>query len=123
MQIAAIAMLFNLLNPIKRVQLPLLLLTVGLGAAVMYLRRNQFPISKEDLDDKLEGLVRREFQRKIHHAKSLQIDVHDGVVTVSGPILLDEVDTLIASIRAVPGVKRVEDHLQAHPADTKTYMN
>lgn len=78
---------------------------------------------KDSSDELLEERVRQEFHRKIHHARSVQIEVHEGVVTVSGPILLDEVDTLIASIQAVPGVKRVEDHLQAHPADMKAYVN
>ena len=65
-------------------------------------------------DEILEERVREEFHREIRHAKSIEIQVHNGVVTVRGPILVDEVDKLISCIEAVPGVLRVEDHLQAH---------
>ncbi len=65
-------------------------------------------------DDLLEKRVRDEFHRKIRHATGIDIQVHEGVVTVRGPILVDEVDTLISCIQSVPGVQRVEDHLQAH---------
>jgi osmotically-inducible protein OsmY len=109
---------FTALNRLRTVSWPLALLTLGLSAAIMYRQRN----TNMSKDEKLEERIREEFQRKIHHAKSVQIEVHDGVVTVSGPILLDEVDTLISSIQAVPGVKRVEDHLQAHPAEKRAYI-
>jgi osmotically-inducible protein OsmY len=99
-----------------------LTLTMGLIAALTSRGRNK-PRLNPSSDEQLEERVREEFLRKIHHARSLQIDVLDGVVTVSGPILLDDVDTLISSIRKVPGVKRVEDHLQAHPAGKQTYLN
>lgn len=122
--------------------LPWLALGMGLGAALMYLidpkklrgimqksataqNTNENTVS----DEVLEERVRNEFHRKIHHAKSIQIEVQDGVVTVSGPILVDEVDRLISCIQKVPGVKRVEDHLQAHQTqqgfltgDGKTYL-
>ena len=71
-------------------------------------------------DDLLEERVRDEFHRKIRHATGIDIQVREGVVTVSGPILVDEVDTLISCIQAVPGVQRVEDHLQAH--QTQPYI-
>lgn len=80
-------------------------------------------------DQELKEQVRTEFHRRIHHAKGIRIEVQDGVVTLSGPILVDEVDKLISCIKAIPGVKRVEDHLQAHQikrgyvsAEGKTYL-
>lgn len=116
----------------KNVPLLWLALGAGIGAALTYWfhpRRNR-PLPQRQPQDAppnrlpapipdhiLEERVREEFSRKIQHARAIQIEVHDGVVKVSGPILIDEVDKLIYCIRAVPGVKRVEDHLQAHKID------
>src|SRR5262245_34727268 len=74
-----------------------LALGVGIGAAFMYLldpvRRSSLVTAfskqmKEQVNDAvLEERVRNEFHKRIHHARSIQIEVQEGVVTVSGPIL------------------------------------
>ncbi len=117
-------------NPFKATILPWVAVGVGIGAALMYLidparkrgrMTNNKPLNQPEVpDDILEERVRSEFHRKIRHAKGIDIQVREGVVTVSGPILVDEVDTLISCIQSVPGVQRVEDHLQAH--QTQPYI-
>ena len=65
-------------------------------------------------DDKLTSLVRSEFGRKIRHAKSIQSQVTSGVVTLTGPILKDEVQSLLDCVSQVPGVKGVVNQLEIH---------
>lgn len=38
----------------------------------------------------------------------------NGTVTLSGPILTNEVDGLLACVRGVPGVTRVENRVETH---------
>jgi len=114
-------------NGLKAGQWLWLALGVGIGAAAMYmfnpnrkggtLQHNTSPKPRPlpaVADHILEERVKQEFHRKIPNAKAIRIEVSEGIVKVSGPILVDEVDKLISCIQAVPGVQRVEDHLQAH---------
>lgn len=48
------------------------------------------------------------------HPGSIEVTAHNGWVTLSGPILADEVDGLLARVRSVPGVLSVENHLDVH---------
>jgi len=65
-------------------------------------------------DDKLTSRVRSEFGRKLRHARSIESKVIGGVVTLSGPVLKDEVESLIECVRQVPGVKNVVNELEIH---------
>jgi hypothetical protein len=65
-------------------------------------------------DVTLQQRVRSEFGRKIRHAKSIDVEVIDGVVTLRGPILNDEVDDILLTVNAVPGVKEVINELDVH---------
>lgn len=65
-------------------------------------------------DEKLTSRVRSEFGRKIRHARSISSEVTGGIVTLSGPILKDEVKALLDCVSHVPGVKEVVNHLDIH---------
>jgi hypothetical protein len=52
--------------------------------------------------------------RHVRNAHPIAIAAEEGVVTVDGPILADEVDGLLAAIRSVPGVMTVENELEVH---------
>ena len=69
---------------------------------------------KEQSDETLNQRVRSTFGRQIRHAKAIQTSVTYGIVTLSGPILADEVDKLIKCVKAIPGVQEVVNHLDIY---------
>ncbi|WP_374073329.1 BON domain-containing protein [Bdellovibrio bacteriovorus] len=69
----------------------------------------------EHVDDAtLAQRVRSEFGRKVRHARAVKVEVRDGVVTLSGPILKYEVRQLLKCVENVPGVQSVEDQLDKY---------
>jgi hypothetical protein len=69
-------------------------------------------------DRTLAERVRSHLGRCVSHPRAVAVTAENGVVTLSGPILGSEVDGLLACVRAVSGVSRVENRLEAHdPAD------
>lgn len=69
---------------------------------------------KEQNDETLNQRVRSTFGRQLRHAKAIQTSVTYGIVTLSGPILADEVDKLIKCVKAIPGVQQVVNHLDIY---------
>lgn len=65
-------------------------------------------------DDTLRGRVRAALGRVVTHPHSVRADVHDGVVTLRGPVLRAEVDGLVQTVRAVRGVYDVVNELEEH---------
>jgi hypothetical protein len=65
-------------------------------------------------DDVLRERVRARVGAVIGHASSIEVDIHDGFVTLSGPVLAHEVDRLLRRVAAVRGVTAVEDRLDVH---------
>jgi hypothetical protein len=58
--------------------------------------------------------VRSRLGRVVSHPRAIDVRVQDGRVTLSGPVLADEPDRVLACARAVPGVRDVEDRLDRH---------
>jgi len=58
--------------------------------------------------------VRAHLGRAVSHPGAVEVTAQDGRVTLSGPVLADEAPHLLSCVRAVPGVKGVEDRLQVH---------
>lgn len=50
----------------------------------------------------------------VSHPRSIEVRVAGGRVTLSGPVLADEVSGLIAGVNRVRGVRHVHDDLQVH---------
>jgi gas vesicle protein len=58
--------------------------------------------------------VRARIGRVVSHPHAVQVGARNGLVTLSGPILADEAGALFASVRRVPGVSGIDDHLVVH---------
>ena len=58
--------------------------------------------------------VRAEAGRFVSHSHALSVSAEGGHVTLSGPILAEEVRPLLRCVRAVPGVRAVSDRLSVH---------
>lgn len=72
-------------------------------------------ISEDAIQDEvLNARVRSKFGRIISHPKSLYVLAHDGIVTLSGPILKKEVSDLLKCVKKVSGVKQVINNLTVH---------
>jgi len=71
------------------------------------------------VDDEILMLrVRSVIGRKVSHLKALNIFVTNGEVSLSGPILKQEVPSLMKVVERVPGVTRVIDDLSKYdPAE------
>ena len=65
-------------------------------------------------DDLLRERVRARVGAVAGHASSIAIEVRDGRVTLTGPILTHDADRLIRRVGAVRGVKDVESRLELH---------
>jgi hypothetical protein len=46
--------------------------------------------------------------------RSVQVSVHEGHVTLTGPVLAAEVSPLLRSMRKIPGMVAIEDRLSAY---------
>lgn len=68
------------------------------------------PVSNEVL----EARVRAQLGRLVSHPHSITVSATDGRVTLSGPILADEVEHLLDRVAAIRGVKAVENALEIH---------
>jgi osmotically-inducible protein OsmY len=72
-------------------------------------------IQEEMVDDAtLVDRVRARMGRVISHPGAVEIMVRNGEVTLHGNVLADEFQTLINTVRAVPGVSHVNNQLLVH---------
>lgn len=65
-------------------------------------------------DRELTERVRSKLGRVVSHPHAIEVTVRDGNVTLSGPILMDEVQPLLSCVQRVDGVRNVEDRLSAY---------
>lgn len=65
-------------------------------------------------DEIIEGRVRSKLGFLVRHPSALTVQVAEGRVTLSGPVLSDEVQQLIGGVKAVRGVVGVENNLAVH---------
>lgn len=67
------------------------------------------------IDDKtLSERVRAEFGHKVRHSAAIDVAVQDGNVVLSGPVLKQEVNGLLACVRRVHGIKKIINKLNVH---------
>jgi hypothetical protein len=65
-------------------------------------------------DEVLSGRVRSKLGFLVRHPSSIQVDAHDGLVTLRGSVLADEIEQLVRGMHAVRGVKEVDNQLEVH---------
>jgi hypothetical protein len=65
-------------------------------------------------DDVLRERVRAKLGRSVSHPHAVRVEAQQGRVVLSGPILASEIDGLLSTVRAVPGVVDVEQRLESH---------
>lgn len=85
------------------------------GLAATARSRIRSMVSGEQLDDVvLVERVRSLLGFLVSHPGSIGVVANQGRITLSGPILAREVDRLIRAIEDLPGVTRVDNHLDVH---------
>jgi hypothetical protein len=65
-------------------------------------------------DEVLMERVRSKLGFLVRHPSAIEVQVTDGRVMLSGPVLSDEVEQLIDGVRSVRGVRDVENRLEVH---------
>lgn len=65
-------------------------------------------------DETIGARVRAKLGRLCSHPGAIEVAVHGGQVTLSGPILAREVEQTVNAIALVPGVERVHNELEVH---------
>lgn len=75
--------------------------------------RRQFLHDEAD-DERLRERVRSKIGRVCSHPRAVDVYVHDGEVTLIGPVLADEVRALLAAAASVRGVHSVLNELEPH---------
>lgn len=69
----------------------------------------------ETVEDRvLEDRVRSKMGRFVSHSHAIEVLADDGEVTLAGDILDSEVPGLLAAVRSVRGVHKVDDQLRVH---------
>src|SRR5262249_8772321 len=58
--------------------------------------------------------IRSKMGRIVSHPRVLSIDVHEGTVTLHGPVLGREARRLRRALRRMHGIKAIEDQLEVH---------
>lgn len=75
----------------------------------------QSTFTSEPVDDsKLTDRVRSKLGRVVSHPGAIEVTAREGVVTLSGPILTEEVPYLLAEVNRVSGVHEVVNNLDPH---------
>jgi len=101
-----------------------LLAGIGLGVLLMYLldraRRGaarKKRAGRAPADETLAERVRTKIEESTGHAERVAVSARAGWVTLSGPVLADEVESLVSSVRLVRGVRGVENILEIHESE------
>ena len=70
--------------------------------------------SDQPSDATLEARVRSEIGHAVSNPSSIVVTAHERRVTLSGPVLKNEVETLVDRVKSVQGVSDVRNLLQVH---------
>lgn len=72
-------------------------------------------LKTEHVEDRvLEDRVRSKMGRFVSHSHAIEVLADDGEITLAGEILDSEVAGLLAAVRSVRGVRKVDDQLRVH---------
>lgn len=70
--------------------------------------------SAEPDDAVLSDRVRSKLGRIVSHPGAIEVTAENGHVTLSGPVLESEVDSLLTCVKRIQGVKEVANNLEVH---------
>jgi CBS domain-containing protein len=84
------------------------------AAGIVASAKSLLQTSEDVPDDKLVARIRSKIGRYVSHPRAVQVTANGGNVTLSGPILADEVSGMLDCVNAIPGVKSVESRLEVH---------
>ena len=79
-------------------------------AATVRERWSDAPVGERSL----VARVRAKLGRVCSHPRAIDVDGHDGHVTLRGPVLASEVDAIIGAVASVRGVETLNNELDAH---------
>lgn len=65
-------------------------------------------------DPVLEARVRSKLGRVVSHPHAVEVKTHNGIVKLSGPVLVDELHPLLDAVAAIGGVKSIENWVEVH---------
>jgi CBS domain-containing protein len=65
-------------------------------------------------DEQLKARIRSQLGRVSSHPRAIELDVHDGRVTLRGPVLSAEAQRVFDCVRHVPGVCHVDNQMEQH---------
>jgi hypothetical protein len=82
----------------------------GMGTAVKSWVQPAPPVP----DNVLAERIRSKLGLFSRHPSAIDVHVTDGTVTISGPVLQDEVDGICGAIDKIPGVNRIFNRLEPH---------
>lgn len=68
-------------------------------------------------DNVLVDRVRSKMGRCVSHARTIEVEAHDGRITLRGPISAREVGALVSCVRSIPGVHGVDNELAVQSED------
>jgi len=71
---------------------------------------------EEVTDEVLADRVRAKLGRYHVHTGAIEVSTHEGIVTLTGPILADELTTVLRATRFVRGVRDVNNQLSVYDA-------
>jgi hypothetical protein len=72
-------------------------------------------LSSQEIDnERLVERVRSKLGRVCSHPRAIDVIAGEGAVTLNGPILSHEIDRVLATIAAVPGVHHIVNQLEPH---------
>jgi len=72
-------------------------------------------LANDDVDDAtVIERVRAKLGRVCSHPRAIDVEVDDGNVTLRGPLLRSELDTVLGGVAAVRGVRSVNNELELH---------
>jgi hypothetical protein len=71
-------------------------------------------VADDVTDDVLQERVRARLGQTVRYARSIETLVADGVVMLRGPVLADDVARVVRRVGQVPGVRAVDNRLDAH---------
>lgn len=90
----------------------LLLLGAAIGVMAYVFREPLRGVALDD--DTLITKVRIKLDDLMEHPGSVNIEVHDGHVILTGPAAEPELRAVVRALRAMPGVRKVQCRLHPH---------